>query len=529
MIRNSNPTTTTAATTRPGAASATAACSGALPAIALGARAWSAAELDAQAAALVAMLAAAGVGRGEVLLRAADDPIELLLLKQALLRCDAALLPYPSELSAPDIDALAAAVGAEWHWALGQARATGRRRPASGAARWPAPALLVRTSGSGGAPKVVMLTAAQLSASALRASAALDLRRGDEWLCCLPLHHVGGLAIGWRCALAGATMRLVGLAEGPAGEPCAQAQARCETRRPSLGASASGAASAAFDTASVAATLRAYPVTHLSLVPAMLARLLEVLPTPPASLRVLLLGGQALQPALARRALAGGWPLYVSYGMSETGSMIAVGRWGDDDAPGVRVGPALADVSLDCAGADAPPRALRLRGPMLMAGYATPTRAPGIGLDADGALVTADLARCDADGVLRVFGRADDLVVIGGEQVSPLALELRLAAAPGVREVVVVALPHPSWGATLAACWRGPATAAELAAWCRAALPSRQRPRLFRQVEALPLLASGKPDRRALVAMLQATPDACTAAGTASGDASRGSSAHPLD
>jgi O-succinylbenzoic acid--CoA ligase len=233
------------------------------------------------------------------------------------------------------------------------------------------------------------------------------------------------------------------------------------------------------------------------------------MPAPPPTLRVLLLGGQALHPALARRARDGGWPLYLSYGMSETGSMVAVGPWQDDDATGTRVGRPLPGVELDCAGPMAPPRALRLRGPMLMAGYADATRRPGVGLT-DGWLTTGDLCRLDADGALRVFGRADDLVVIGGEQVSPAAVEARLAAAPGVLEVAVVTLPHPHWGATLAACWRGPASPAELDAWCRAALPDRERPRLFRHLEALPLLASGKPDRAALVRLAGAAPPSIT-------------------
>jgi O-succinylbenzoic acid--CoA ligase len=142
---------------------------------------------------------------------------------------------------------------------------------------------------------------------------------------------------------------------------------------------------------------------------------------------------------------------------------------------------------------------------MLMSGYADASRRPGVGL-ADGWLTTSDLCRLDADGALRIFGRADDLVVIGGEQVSPAAVEAKLAAAPGVQEVAVVTMDHPHWGATLAACWRGPAAPAAVEAWCRSALSVRERPRIFRRVNALPLLASGKPDRAARV-RLAATPD----------------------
>jgi O-succinylbenzoic acid--CoA ligase len=462
------------------------------PALAVGDDFWSDVEVAGRVSGLAVQLADQGLRAGQVVLRAADDPVELLLLQFALASAGAGLLPYGADLSAMDLDSLAADVGAEWHWQHGAPVPTGHGPPANAGDRI-APALLVRTSGSSGAPKTVMLMAGQLIASAARVNGVLGLRRDDQWLCCLPLSHIGGLAIGWRCALARAAVRLAGAWRGP-GVDGRQAGDHAGLGRPG---GQLGAARGGFDAGQVAATLATYPVTHLSLVPAMLARLLDVMPAPPPSLRVLLLGGQALHPALARRAMDAGWPLHVSYGMSETGSMVAVGRWRDDPGPGSRVGPLLADAVPDCAGPAAPPRRLRLRGPMLMAGYGNPARRPGIGLDA-GWLGTADLCRLDADGALRVFGRADELLVIGGEQVSPGAVEARLAAAPGVREVVVVGVPHPVWGATLAACWSGAATPAALAAWCRAGLPGRERPRIFRRYEALPLLSSGKPDRAAL-------------------------------
>lgn len=477
------------------------------PALAVGDAHWTQPACTAAAAHLAEQVEAQGLGAGEVVLRAADDPVHLLLLQHALARAGAALLPHPAGLADAALDTLAAGVGAEWHWRQGALAGTGHR-PAAGDRRGEVTAtLLVRTSGSCGSPRVVMLTRAQLLASAARASVALDLRTGDEWLCVLPLHHIGGLAIGWRCVLSGATLRLVGRADLPqraaADGPDPTARDGHASLCPSYGGETAAAGAVGFDAPAVAAALERHPVTHLSLVPTMLARLLDLMPEPPPALRVMLLGGQALHPALARRALAAGWPLYTSYGMSETGSMVAVGPWRDDAAPGTRVGSPLPDVELDCAGPGEPPRALGLHGPMVMAGYADASRRPGVGLT-DGWLTTSDLCRLDADGALRVFGRADDLVVIGGEQVSPAAVEARLAAAPGVLEVAVVTLPHPHWGSTLAACWRGPARPAELDAWCRAALPDRERPRLFRRLEALPLLASGKPDRAALIQLAAA-------------------------
>ena len=161
-------------------------------------------------------------------------------------------------------------------------------------------ALVISTSGSEGEPRGVMLSDASLDAAAAAANRHLPLAPGDLWLDCLPLHHIGGLAILWRCARAGA---VVLLHDGFAAE-------------------------------AVAADLAHQPVTHLSLVPAMLARLLETSVVPPPSLRHVMIGGAALSQSLYDKATAAGWPLNPSYGMSETAAQIAT--WTPATALGTR-------------------------------------------------------------------------------------------------------------------------------------------------------------------------------------------------
>src|SRR5574343_1237617 len=134
----------------------------------------------------------------------------------------------------------------------------------------PDTALIIATSGSEGQPRAVLLGNAQLDAAAAGANARLGLRAGDLWLDCLPLQHIGGLSILWRCARAGAGVLLHG----------------------------------SFDAVQVAADLAIQPVSHISLVPAMLARLLELGARPPASLRVALIGGAALSRQLYDKARA---------------------------------------------------------------------------------------------------------------------------------------------------------------------------------------------------------------------------------
>jgi len=457
---------------------------GELPAVSAGALVWSYQRLATLAGRRAEMLRGAGVRPGQVVACGADAGAELVLLQHALARIGAALLPLRPDLAEPALNALITATGTEWHWhpdahGGGAPVATGRAPPPSSWAD-DALALLIQTSGSTGAPKAAMLTRRNLLASCALVNRRLGLGPGDEWLCCLPLQHVGGLAIGYRCALAGATLRL----------------------------------HKGFDTNAVRADLSRRRVTHLSLVPPMLARLLDAGAEsgidgglrPPPSLRVLLVGGQALSGALARRAIAAGWPLCVSYGMSETFSLVATADYRADGDGAPETGTPLPGVELDCARCGEPARPLRLRGPMLMAGYANPERRTGVGLD-QGWLGTSDLACIDENGGLRVLGRADDALVIGGVTVLPAAVEERLAALPGIEAVAVVGVPHPVWGRTLAACYAGACGRADLERWCRANLPGAERPRIFVPCARLPLLASGKVDRAALTATAASADD----------------------
>ena len=98
-------------------------------------------------------------------------------------------------------------------------------------------------------------------------------------------------------------------------------------------------------------------------------------------------------------------------------------------------------------------------------------------LDAQGWLLTRDIARQDADGYLFIEGRADDTIIRGGENISPAEIEDVLVMHPGVREVAVVGTPDDDWGARICAVVvpePGTApTAEELRAFVRQRLRSR--------------------------------------------------------
>jgi O-succinylbenzoic acid--CoA ligase len=304
----------------------------------------------------------------------------------------------------------------------------------------PSLALIIATSGSTGEPKGVRLPWRAVAAASRMSVRALGLAADDAWLACLPLHHVGGAMILYRCLRAGAKAIVH---DG-------------------------------FDVNKVARDLSERRITHLSLVPPMLAQLLDTA-APPSSLRCVLVGGAALTQTLCDRAVAAGWPIHTTWGMSET---CATATLDGRPLPGVRV-------RLSATGT------LEVASPARMAGYLGQP-------DVDAWLATNDLGAIDADGRVRILGRVDNVLVSAGVNVHPLEVEARLAACPGVREAGVTGLADPVWGDVIAAAYEGELHEAALEDWCRAHLPGPRRPRRFLRVERLPRTPSGKLDRKAL-------------------------------
>lgn len=334
--------------------------------------------------------------------------------------------------------------------------------------------LLIATSGSTGEPKQVMLSAANLEASVRASRSRIPLGPGDVWLACLPLQHIGGIAIFYRCAEAGAAVLL----------------------------------HRSFDAVQAMADMERHGVTHISLVPAMLARLLEAGP-PPASLKYALTGGGPLSEKLARRAHQAGWPICPSYGMSETASQVATLAAFPADWREGMVGPPLPGISVEIIDENGCPAQgegrIRVSGPGVMAGYANAAGEPGHGL-LDGWFVSGDRGCFDERGNLVILGRHDDMLVSGGVNVHPSQVEALLLACPGVSDAAVTALGDEVWGDRITALLVG----GELQAvkdWCRENLPSALRPRHFVAVAALPRNAMGKLERQRLPALARARED----------------------
>jgi O-succinylbenzoic acid--CoA ligase len=220
-----------------------------------------------------------------------------------------------------------------------------------------------------------------------------------------------------------------------------------------------------------------------SLVPAQLTRLLAR-PDGEAWLRrfkVVLLGGSAVPPACLRAIRDRRLPIYLTYGMTETAAACAL-------CPPERLWKNLAP-----RGTPLPGARFGLEGDLLT--IATPALARGLWLGetfpADG-LRTQDRAELAADGTVRILGRADRVIVTGGEKVDPTRVETALAA---VATVHVFGAPDPAWGERVVALVVGAATLEPALRQAAERLEPAARPKAYAFVTAIPTDARGKVDR----------------------------------
>jgi O-succinylbenzoic acid--CoA ligase len=335
-------------------------------------------------------------------------------------------------------------------------------------------AVVVPTSGSTGTPKGALLTA-----DAVRASVRATHRRLDgpgRWVLALPVTHVAGLMVLARSLEAGTDPVVVDLTSGFRPEAFAAAVPE-----------------------------RASDPLYTSLVPTQLGRLLDA-GTDLDAFAAVLLGGGPAPPGLVARARAQGVRVVTTYGMSETcGGCVYDGTPLD----GVAV-----DLTTDGR--------VRIGGPVLCCGYRLRPDLTAQAFDPVGRLVTQDVGRIAADGRLEVLGRADDVVVTGGVNVPAALVESVLAGHPAVGAVAVVGVPDPRWGQRVvavvapAAHDAGPELA-ELRRFAADRLPPAALPRQLVIVAQLPVLAPGKPDRRAVRGLVAADSPADPPAGSPRG------------
>jgi O-succinylbenzoic acid--CoA ligase len=381
-------------------------------------------ECDIESARMAATLASMGIVQGEIVAIVAPNSPQLLLLLMALLRIGAVAAPvnhrFPAlqiegvlrrlspkltlidpsacpDLSVDDSISLEAFVirtetieSTSFKAARNMTRATS----------------IIHTSSSSGSPKAAMHSLSNHWHNATGSAMNLPFGPGDCWLLSLPLYHIGGYSMLFKCLTGG-------------------------------GAIASGGMELSLEE-----SLSALPVTHLSLVPTQLYRMLrsrrgKVLLK---RLKAILLGGSAASHSLLEEAVDAGLPIHLTYGSTEMGSQVSTSPY------------PLAAASDDSGtvlpyreAAIAPDGEILVKGPCLFMGYLDEGKAR-CAVDGEGWFHTGDIGTLSGEGVLTVMGRGDNMFISGGENIHPEEIEKALATIEGVEEAVVVPAPDPEYG-----------------------------------------------------------------------------------
>ncbi|MCF8382991.1 MAG: o-succinylbenzoate--CoA ligase [Chlorobium sp.] len=268
------------------------------------------------------------------------------------------------------------------------------------------PVTIIHTSASSGTPKAALHSFGNHWYSALGAARNMQLESGDCWLLSLPLFHIGGYAVLFRALASGSAVAVPDPQE------------------------------------SLERSIERYPVTHLSLVPTQLFRLLDNPAALPRlrKLKAVLLGGSAVPAPLLEKSIREEIPIYLSYGSTEMCSQIATTpapvRFVEENS-----GKPLPWRDISIAGDGE----ILVKGACLFQGYLVGGK-PVLRLDDGGWFHTGDTGSLDDSGNLRVFGRKDNMFIAGGENLHPEEIEEALTAIEGIEEALVVPLRDREYG-----------------------------------------------------------------------------------
>ena len=408
---------------------------------------WSWPEVDAAVEGWVRWLAQHGVKEGARVAVTSWNRPELLFVFLATAKLGAAFVPINARLTSVERARLLEQLGATVHlegdfsqpvnpstaeaWSLRECNPS-------------ATAAILFTSGTTGAPKLIALTHRNFAASARASASNLGAAQADSWLGSLPLFHIGGLAMAYRWALQRAHLALEGQ----------------------------------FDAGRVSRWLESGAVTHASLVPTTLDRVLEVNAGRGFSplVHAVLIGGGPMGAPLLARARAMGLPVLQTYGLTEACSQVTTERLGEAD--GQTAGPPVPGTEVRIVDGE-----IQVRGPTVAGGEGR-------------WLATGDLGSLDARNRLTVLSRRVDLIITGGENVYPAEVEHVLAQHPAIREIVVVPRADEHWGQVPVAfvVWRDQPE--PITEWARERLAAFKIPREFMAIDAIPRNANGKVERR---------------------------------
>ena len=394
-------------------------------------------QLDARLNALQQQLRHAGLKSGDHLFLCSTNSVELVMLLWACWREQIVCCPINPAFPKARQKQLQQQVHASLRWPSDALVLDfTAQTPASTACELNDSALsnLIFTSGSSGSPKVAAHRLLNHFANAQ--GSIVPITADDGWLLSLPLFHVGGLAILFRCFLAGACVVLPD---------------------PAL---------------PLTALLQQAPITHLSLVPTQLYRLLQQpdFHFSATQVRHLLLGGAPIPDSLITQCRAQQLTPWVSYGLSEMASQVCTAPAG---AAGV-VGKALARREVTIQADE-----ICVRGDTLFAGYYQADGTLLLPLDDEGWFHTGDAGYWLNDELV-INGRVDNQFISGGENIQPEQIEQQLLQHPAIAQAIVVPAPDEEWGMR-GVCFidwqQTPISPTELSVWLRQFLPAFMLPK----------------------------------------------------
>ena len=255
------------------------------------------------------------------------------------------------------------------------------------------------TSGSSGKPKIATHTLSQHLYSALGVNTHLTFGPTDQWLLSLPLYHVSGLGIVFRCFFAGATLLI-----------------------PTAGIS-------------LRHSISALQPSHLSLVPHQLKQLEHIDSLTKQRIRAIILGGSGCPETLLKQVTKKGFPVLKSYGMTEMSATITCNHQPTTSSGKIMPYRELA-ITEDGE--------IAVRGKSLFSGYLE-NNYLSLPLTYDGWFLTGDMGYL-AEDQLYVTGRKDGMILSGGENIHPEEIEEVLLSIPEVQRVAVIGISDPEFG-----------------------------------------------------------------------------------
>lgn len=318
-------------------------------------------------------------------------------------------------------------------------------------------AVVILTSGSSGVPKAVVHTFLSIFNAAARGNSAMGVNGQDKWLLSLPLHHISGFAILFRC-ISGSIPLVLSESLNPSDKD--------------------------FDNA-----LKLDP-SLVSFVPSQLRDFLTSGKAATSNFRHILVGGSAVDSTLIKSSLEANLRVLKVYGSSETAAFVAMTDFDsliEDINTGAR--------PLDGVKVSVVDGELLVETDQLFSRYFDDESLTSEKLT-NGKFHTGDFSEIQSDGRIKITGRKNRFIISGGLNVDPQEVEKIILTFPGIVEVFVFSVVNEKWGEAVSALLKtdGEIDFQDFHSYLKSQLMIYKIPKYYRIVDEIPLTSIGKHD-----------------------------------